>query len=135
MTRTLIDTGPLVAYYNVRDDRHSEVRSFLEGFRGQFVTTIACITEAMGLLRANPIMQNHLGGDVSKGLYEVEHLQPRDFARIAELNTRYRNAPASFADLSLVVISERLSVDDIFTLDSDFQIYRRLGNRPFRRVF
>lgn len=135
MARTLIDTGPLVAYYNVRDGRHSEVTSFLEGFRGQFVTTIACITEAMLLLRSNPLMQNQLGGDVAKGLYEVEHLQPRDFARIAELNIRYRNVPAAFADLSLVVISERLSIDDIFTLDSDFHIYRRLGNRPFRQVF
>lgn len=134
MTRTLIDTGPLVAYYNGRDDWHSEVKSFLEGFRGQFVTTVACITEAMNLLRANPLVQNQLGGDLAKGLYEVEHLQPQDFARIAELNIRYRNVPADFGDLSLVVISERLSIDDIFTLDSDFHIYRRLGNRPFRRV-
>jgi Predicted nucleic acid-binding protein, contains PIN domain len=135
MAKTLIDAGPLVAYYSVRDDWHSEVSSFLEGFRGQFITTVACITEAMALLDANPLVQNQLITDLARGLYEVEHLLRQDFARIAELNIRYRNDPADFADLSLIVVSERLSISDIFTLDSDFSIYRRLGNRTFKQVF
>jgi uncharacterized protein len=43
--------------------------------------------------------------------------------------------PGDFADLSLVVISERLNISAITTLDKDFDIYRRYRNQPFERVF
>lgn len=59
----------------------------------------------------------------------------RTFARIAELNAQYADLPADFSDLSLVVISERLNVAAIATLDKDFDIYRRYRNQPFQRVF
>jgi len=41
------------------------------------------------------------------------------------------------ADLSLIVISERLALPRIVTLDSDFNIYRRFQDKPqpFNRVF
>ncbi|MBW4582831.1 MAG: hypothetical protein KME42_24960 [Tildeniella nuda ZEHNDER 1965/U140] len=57
------------------------------------------------------------------------------FTRIAELNARYADLPADFSDLSLVVISERLSIAAIATLDKDLDIYRRYCNQAFERVF
>ncbi len=135
MLRTLIDSGPMIAYYNANDKFHSAVATFLESFRGQFVSTVPCITEAMSLLRSNVHVQNELLKDISNGLYFLEHLVPKDFDRIAELNIKHKSVPADFADLSLIAVSERLDIGDIFTLDSDFQIYRRLRNSPFRQVF
>lgn len=43
--------------------------------------------------------------------------------------------PADFADLSLIVVSDRIGLTDIVTLDSDFDVYRRLRNKPFKRLF
>ena len=37
-------------------------------------------------------------------------------------------------DLSLIVISERLNISAIATLDSDFDIYRRYRKQSFERV-
>lgn len=68
-------------------------------------------------------------------LYECEQLLPQDFSRIAELNAIYRDLPGDFADLSLIVISERLEIAAIATLDSDFDVYRRYRKKPFERVF
>ncbi len=42
---------------------------------------------------------------------------------------RYRNRPMSLADACLVRLSEIYGSAEIFTLDSDFRIYRRHGNK------
>lgn len=80
-------------------------------------------------------MQNEFLSHLANRIYECELLTSQDFARIAELNAQYADLPADFSDLSLVVISERLNVAAIATLDKDFDIYRRYRNQPFKRVF
>jgi predicted nucleic acid-binding protein len=45
---------------------------------------------------------------------------------------RYRNRPMSLADACLVRLSEIELAAEVFTLDSDFRIYRRHGNRVIR---
>lgn len=41
----------------------------------------------------------------------------------------YRNVPMSLADATLVRLSELRADSKIFTLDADFRIYRRHGNK------
>jgi predicted nucleic acid-binding protein len=64
-----------------------------------------------------------------------EHLTPKDYQKINQLNLTYQDLPADFTDLSLIAISERLNIAAIATLDKDFNIYRRYRNQPFIRVF
>jgi uncharacterized protein len=45
------------------------------------------------------------------------------------LMLRYRNRPMSLADACLVRLSEIHKSGEVFTLDSDFRIYRRHGNK------
>ena len=61
-------------------------------------------------------------------------LVPEDYALIADLNQRYADHPADFADLNLVALSERLDIAEILSLDSDFDVYRRFRHEPFRRI-
>jgi len=37
---------------------------------------------------------------------------------------KYQDTPMDLADASLVAVAESLSIRDVFTLDSDFRIYR-----------
>jgi hypothetical protein len=78
-----------------------------------------------------------LSQDIFEGIWKIEPLIEEDFSTIAELFQKYSNVPADFADLSLVAISTRLNISKIVTLDSDFDIYRRLTTppSPFIRVF
>ena len=131
----LVDSGPLIAYYDQNDRWHQRVQDFFHGCRSQFVTTECCITEAMWLLKADFLVQNELLLDLSRGLYVSEALQAIDFSRIAELNCKYSDIAADFADLSLIAISERLDISSIASLDKDFDIYRRLGKQRFVRIF
>ena len=48
---------------------------------------------------------------------------------MTELVSRYRDRPMSLADACLVRLSELHRASTVFTLDSDFRIYRRHGNK------
>lgn len=132
---SIIDSGVLLAYYSANDKYHQQVSRFLESCTSRLVTTHSCVTEVMWLLSSSWQTQNEFLLDVSKELYECIPLLPQDFIRIAELNAQYADLPGDLADLSLVVISERLNISAIATLDSDFDIYRRYRNQPFDRIF
>ncbi|MGE0825627.1 MAG: hypothetical protein AB7G75_02810 [Candidatus Binatia bacterium] len=47
---------------------------------------------------------------------------------------QYRDTPMDFADASLVAAAETLHLTQIFTLDSDFYVYRINGTPPFEVV-
>ena len=134
MAMAMIDAGPLVAYYNAGDPWHKKVITAFEQYRGQFITTSPIVAEAMWLLKSNYHVQNELLIDLSKGLYYVEPLQRSDFACIANLNTKYADLPGDFADLSLIAIAQRLNLEDVVSLDADFNIYRRYKTHKFNRI-
>jgi predicted nucleic acid-binding protein len=50
-------------------------------------------------------------------------------ADLRALIRRYRNRPMSLADACLVRLSEIHAVAEVLTLDGDFRIYRRHGNK------
>jgi len=131
----LADSGFLFAYYSAKDQHHQAVRRFFENCTSRLVTTSICIAEVMWLLNGDWRTQNEFLLDAAKQLYECEQLLPQDFSRIAQLNAQYRDLPGDFADLCLIVISERLDIAAIATLDSDFNVYRRYRKQPFERVF
>ncbi|AMW27215.1 type II toxin-antitoxin system VapC family toxin [Arthrospira platensis] len=131
----LIDSGILVAYYSSKDRYHQQVRVFFERCTSNLVTTVGCATEVMWLLGSDWRTQNEFLHDMATKLYECIPLLPEDFSRIAELNQQYADLPGDFADLSLIVISERLNIPAIATLDSDFDVYRRYRNQAFERAF
>ncbi len=137
MSAVLIDAGPIIAYFDAGDKWHATASRFISEFRGQFVTTTPVITEAMWQLGCDHRVQNELLLLVARGLFRNEALTATDFARIAELNEKYRDLPADFADLSLVSIAERIELYKIVSFDSEFDVYRmRRGHElvPFERI-
>ena len=130
----LVDSGPLVAYYSCNDKHHARVCHFFETCTSRLVTSLSCITEVMWLLSSRWQVQNQFLLAVAQRIFEPQPLIPEDFIRIAELNSQYNDLPADFADLSLVTISERLNIEAIASLDSDFDVYRRYRKNPFIQV-
>ena len=139
MRRILIDSGILLSYYQQQEPLHQAVVAFFDQNAAQLITSQICIAEVLWLL-GNPgdprvlSAQNHLLLAVSRGGIEAINLLPEDYARIAELNQRYAALTGDFADFTLVTLSERLDIAEILSLDSDFDVYRRLRRQSFRRV-
>ncbi len=124
---TLTDASPLVALLDKNDGGHAKcVETALCLPPGPFLSTWPCFTEAMHLLfRAS----GYSGQDRLWQLFESEKLllhdlQPAEISRMRTLMEKYRDTPMDLADASLVIVAERLGLRRIFTLDSDFRIYR-----------
>lgn len=124
-----IDTGPLVALLDVADVNHRVCTAIAKRLPSQpFLTTWPCFTEAMHLLGS-------VGGFPHQAalwrFYSTKHLVFHEFTvreidRMAGLMRQYRDTPMDLADASLIVTAESRSIRRIFTVDSDFYIYRLL---------
>jgi hypothetical protein len=68
-------------------------------------------------------------GLVDRGVIQLGWGLKEHFAEVSALMRRYANVPMSLADACLVRMSELEPNCTIFTLDHDFQIYRRNRSR------
>jgi len=130
----LVDTGPLVALFDPRDDAHPWARSMLATLRRPFMTSVPVLTEVFHLLdpasRGAQAVREFVRG---RGL-GVWFLNEPWLARALELMERYADHPMDLADASLVTAAEALRTTSIFTLDrSDFSAYRARIGRSARR--
>ena len=129
----LLDTGPLVAYFSVREGFHDWAVDTLAALEGPIVTCEPVLTEACFLLARNglaaPLILEPLQqGRVSIGLRIEDELE-----EIQALMERYGNVPMSLADACLVRLAETTGLP-ICTLDSDFMIYRAHGRNALDLV-
>lgn len=126
MNRTaLLDTGPLVALLDRRDKDHRWAVDQMARLRRPLYTCEAVLTEAFHLLRQLPPAQVAILEMLAEAVLTVSFQlgeQPRE---IQALLQRYANVPMSLADACLVRMSELAGDCVVFTLDSDFRIYRR----------
>ena len=120
----LIDTGPIVAFLNKNDQYHRFVIEQMESFAAPFYTCEAVLTESFFLM-------SRISTGVEKliELLETQHIQLQPVyndhqAAIHQRIQTYSNIPMSLADACLVHMAENSKGASIFTLDSDFQVYR-----------
>ena len=65
---------------------------------------------------------------------QLAELQTSDIARARTLMEKFRDAPMDVADATLVAVAEARSLKRVFTLDSDFGVYRYKGRETFELV-
>ena len=125
----IVDTGPITALLDADDQQHEWVKAQFARLRPPLLTCEAVLTESCVLIARG-------GGDASaviqlaeRGVISVARLFDVEAAPIARLMRRYRNVPMSLADACLVRLIELTSQATLFTLDSDFEIYRQKGRR------
>lgn len=128
----LVDTGPIVAIASKRDKNHARCLAILPTLRSPLVTTWACIAEAMHLVYryGGHAAQDEIWGYITDGLLEIHVHDETERAQMRDLMRKYRDTPMDLADASLVAAAGALQMRRVFTLDSDFYVYR-LGEESF----
>lgn len=129
MTRIIIDTGPLVAYFNRRDKCHRWVADQFAALAPPLLTCEPVLTEACFLIQRAGGRPADLLRKVTQNALEIGLDLADDAAGVEALMLRYADTPMSLADACLVRISERVQDCRLFTLDSDFEHYRRCGRQ------
>lgn len=123
--RVLLDTGPLVAFLNRRDEFHSWATDEWARIEPPILTCEAVLVEACFLLRNFYPGQEAVISLVNTGVIQISFRLDEEASLISELLTRYQSVPMSLADACLVRMAEQYSESILLTLDTDFKIYRK----------
>jgi len=106
MTATLLDTGPLVAYLDNKDQWHNWVVAEWQNSRPPFLTCDAVLTEACFLLLRNGGAPAGVLSLLRRGVLKTTLSVEAEVASIESLMRRYEDTPMSLADACLVRMSE-----------------------------
>jgi len=132
-TRLIVDTGPLVAWFDAADAHHASVRTLLASYEGELVSTWPVVTEVCHLLPEH-VVSTFLRWVGSGGLTLVD-LPATTLLGLADRMEKYADLPMDLADASLVWLAESLGVLDILTLDRrDFGVYRTQRGKSLRNA-
>ena len=125
MTQIIVDTGPLVAYFNGRDKWHGWAVEQMKTFAPPLLTCESVITEACFLIHRAGGEAAMLMRALHQGVLAIGLTMQQEATALEALLSRYHETPMSLADACLVRLAEKHADSRIFTLDSDFQHYRR----------
>jgi predicted nucleic acid-binding protein len=131
----IADTGPLVALLDQRDPAHAWVDAQLDSLPAPLLTCEAVISECAFLLRSvDPGARSLfelLRNDFLRLGFQLDHHQEA----VARLMAKYADVPMSLADACLVRMSELHDGARVFTVDSDFKVYRRLSRQTIPLIY
>ena len=134
MPSILVDTGPLVALASRRDRWHQRCVKFLQGYRGDLITTWPVLTEFSHLVDSPAAIQQ-LQGWAERGGLRIHTMGQDELKTVADWMSRYANRPMDLADASLVHVACATGVQHVWTIDrSDFETYRLPNRKRFHLV-
>src|SRR5471030_1034901 len=110
----LLDTGPIVAYLDSDDAFHEAAGVALDGFKGEFVTTTAVITEVMYFVKRRPRGPGQFVDFLeASGIRVHDYCQTSAVRRAVSLMEKYSDTPMDFTDASLILLGEDLRLYSI----------------------
>ena len=125
----LLDTGPLVSFLGSGQKYHSWAVEQWKRLSPPLLTCEPVLTEAAFLLAREGRGADAIFALLDRGVVRIALGVQDEQADLRALMHRYRNRPMSLADACLVRLAELHPDGEVFTLDSDFRIYRRHGNK------
>jgi predicted nucleic acid-binding protein len=133
---TLTDAGALVALIDNNQPHNARCRATFDVLSLPLITTWPAFTEAMYLVYqiGGWPLQRNVWSYVEEGTLQIHSSNAVEQARMRELMEQYRDTLMDLADASLVTTAEVLNLRQIFTLDSDFYVYRINNSGVFEVV-
>ncbi|MBH8574046.1 PIN domain-containing protein [Nostocaceae cyanobacterium CENA369] len=126
--KVLLDTGPLVAFINNRENLHDWTVNEWKKIEPLLLSCEAVITEACSLLRDLYGGEDAIMSLLNTGIIQISFYLSDEIGTVRELLKQYQNVPMSLADACLVRMSELINGSSVLTLDSDFWVYRKNKN-------
>jgi uncharacterized protein len=127
MTVAIVDTGPIVAFFDRAERNHRWVAERFESIDAPLLVCEPVLAEAMYLLARYPRAQDALMEFIQIGALSVALRIDEHVGALRKLLQKYKDTPMSLADACIVRMSEIHERHAILTLDSDFLIYRKHG--------
>lgn len=135
MRSIVVDAGPLIALFDKDDAHQVAVRALLRETAGRLITTWPVLTETSHMLDFDHRAQLDFYRWLAAGGVLVHDIPQEALARIIELVEKYGDRPIDLADATLVVAAEALGIQEIVSIDRDFEIYRIAGRARFANLY
>lgn len=135
METIIVDAGPLVAYLRHDDADHDWATEQFRRFRHPLRTCDAALSEAVFLLQQTRTGIGPLLELLDRGAVLPDLNLRAELPAVLRLLRRYKDVPMSLADACLVRLAELHDTPVVFTLDSDFRIYRRHRHQTIPLIF
>lgn len=121
----ILDTGPLVALLNRRDRHHRWAKDQWAEIAPPLLTCESVLAEACFLVRPFAGGQTAVLEMVRRSVLDLPFRLVEASDPVSRLLKKYRDVPMSLADACLVRMAEQHPESVVFTLDSDFKVYRK----------
>jgi len=129
MTTFLIDTGPLVAFFNRHDHFHEWAGTIFEMLPESVYTTEPVLTEAVYFLKKWKADYAELLNLVENGTLQIDFQLSDSVSVLRALMAKY-HPRMDLADASLVAAAQAVGDCQVVTIDrEDFQTYRLLDRK------
>jgi len=115
----LLDTGALLAIYNIKDTFHQVCLTQSENLPvGKVFTCWPVVVEVAYMLRKYPSRRDHFLGRIESQEYILLPLRVQDIQGIRDVFDKYHDQEVDLADACLVHLAEREDIHCIFTIAS-----------------
>jgi len=131
----IVDTGPLVAFFDRSHRHHDWVWDEASKLRAPLLVCEAVLSETLFLLARFSDAQDSLFGLLERRAIALAFHIEEHISEIRQLLRKYSDRPMSLADACIVRMAETHEGHAVFTLDSDFTIYRKNGRTPIDLIF
>lgn len=125
----LLDTGPLVALVNRRDQYHDWALAQWNQIAPPMFTCEAVLSEVCFVLRGAGAGSESVLQMVQRGVITLPFRLEGQAQAVSRLLRKYAQVPMSLADACLVRMSEVHPDGAVLTLDGDFRLYRRANRQ------
>jgi predicted nucleic acid-binding protein len=133
--QAIIDTGPLVAFLDRDEKYHRWTVEQIENLTAPLLVCEAVLTETMFLLRRLPPAQSAVIRLLENGALVIKFSLAENVAPLKTLFSKYRDTGISLADACLIKMAELNEGHAVFTLDSDFRVYRKHGRQAIQLIY
>lgn len=131
----IADTGVIAALLNPKDQWREWTVNQWRQLPAPFLTCEAVIIEACFLLQYTQDGEQDILSLVESGILQIDFSLSAEALAIKTLMQKYKDVPMSLADACLVRMSELVDNSVVFTLDSDFHIYRKNGKEKISLIY
>ena len=130
----IADTGPLVAFLDRGERNHGWAVERVRELGAPLLVCEPVLAESMHLLARLPKAQDALLGLLENGALHIAFHVAEHVAELRALRGKYADRPMSLADACIVRMAELHERHRVFTLDSDFSVYRKHGREAIELI-
>ena len=134
MHAAIADTGALVALLDRAERHHGWAAQRIREMEVPMLICEPVLTEAMHLLAHLPRAQDELFGLLENCALKISFCVEDHVPALRALHRKYQDKPMSLADACIVRMAELHDNHAVFTLDSDFFVYRKHGRQALSLI-